>query len=439
MFVFSRANFWCRIGASPNSCFAGPGFRVIAGRMQNVVSDQPYRFVPAHRTWFWTSLFLFLLPRAMRKNWGVGRFDLRGGAKLKASLDAGHAVVLAPNHSRPCDPPVAAMLTRSIGVWPYAMASHHLFREDRFHNFLFPRIGVFSLHRESVDREAIKFAAHLLCDQPNAPLMLFPEGVTTRTNDRIKALMDGPVFIARTALKLKNWRPGRRLVIHPMAIRYFFDAPAARLPEVLAGSLAGLEAVLALAGGAALPLPARIARLEAAALARHETEHLGAPRQGTVAARRDALIERLLGVAEAEWLRGRKPDGDTLTRVKTLRTAILHDMVQGLVTPEERARRWTQLRTLDLAQELSFFPDDHSGENATPESLIEAVERLQENLTGKVSVHGPLRAVVEVLDPIEVTAERVRGEDPVMVRLHADLQSAVIRLREEASPSADAR
>ncbi len=57
--------------------------------------------------------------------------------------------------------------------------------------------------------------------------------------------------------------------------------------------------------------------------------------------------------------------------------------------------------------------------------ILETVERFEEDLTGKVSVHGPVEATVTVGDAIEVTAGReARGEaDPLMAAIEGQLQS----------------
>ena len=88
--------------------------------------------------------------------------------------------------------------------------------------WLLQRVGVFSVYREGMDREALKCAIQILADAQR-PLVLFPEGVISRSNDRLNHLMDGTVFIARNAAKQRaEQTPPGKVVVHPMAIRYFF-------------------------------------------------------------------------------------------------------------------------------------------------------------------------------------------------------------------------
>ena len=55
------------------------------------------------------------------------------------------------------------------------------------------------------------------------PLILFPEGIISRSNDRLRRLMDGPAFIARSAAKLraKANKPGKVFIV-PVALHYHF-------------------------------------------------------------------------------------------------------------------------------------------------------------------------------------------------------------------------
>ena len=74
---------------------------------------------------------------------------------LRESRDAGHGVLIAPNHCRPCDPFVISELARQVGEIPYTMASWHLFMQGRLQAWTLRRAGVFSIYREGMDRAAL--------------------------------------------------------------------------------------------------------------------------------------------------------------------------------------------------------------------------------------------------------------------------------------------
>ena len=121
---------------------------------------------------------------------------------------------------------------------------------------------------------------------------------------------------------------------------------------------------------------------------------------------------------EAEWTNGNR-DGHPVARVKRLRAAILPDMIKGDLDEAEKARRWRLLEDADLAQQLYHYPPNYVGDGASKARMIETVERFEEDLTGKVTVHGPVEATVTVGDAIEVsTGREARGEsDPLMAAI----------------------
>jgi hypothetical protein len=146
------------------------------------------------------------------------------------------------------------------------------------------------------------------------------------------------------------------------------------------------------------------------------------------------LIDRLLVPLETEWVKGRR-EKEIVGRVKLLRTAIVAEMVNGGLSEPELQRRWRHLADMYLAQQLSLYPPDYLAANPTPERMLETIERFQEDMTDKAAVHTPMRAVVEVGEAIEVSAERARGSegDPLMVaireQLEAMLASSLLRGR----------
>ncbi len=194
--------------------------------MQNIIIDQPYRFVPPKAGRFWPMLLRFVLPSYLNKSHGIESHELLGVDRLKASVAAGHGIMLTPNHCRPCDPMVVGLLSERIGRPLNVIASWHLFMQNRLLTWILPRMGAFSIYREGMDREALKCAIQIL-SEARRPLVLFPEGVITRTNDRLNHLMEGTAFIAHSAAKQRaGLKPAGKVVIHPVALRYSFRGDA---------------------------------------------------------------------------------------------------------------------------------------------------------------------------------------------------------------------
>lgn len=400
--------------------------------MQNVVIEKPYEFIPPYRGTFWAKAIqhLRLVDYYLRHWHGVERYECRGVEKLKASLAAGHGILLTPNHCRPCDPIAMGLLARDAETLCYGMASWHLFHDHWAVSTALVLIGAFSVYREGIDRKAISEAIQIL-ETAERPLIIFPEGAVTRTNDRLHALLDGVAFIARSAAKkrARAENPGK-VVIHPVAVKYFFQGDLLATVDPV---LARIEERLSWRPQREVPLFNRIAKLGYALLALKEIEFFGQPQSGRLGDRIPALIDRLLGPLEEEWF-GARQGGGVVPRVKNLRMKITPEMTQGTLAPEERARRWAQLADIYLAQQVSCYPIDYLTERLSIDRLLETVERYEEDLTDKVTVHGRLKVVMEVGDPIEVSTERERGAavDPLMAELERRLQGMLDALGKES-------
>jgi 1-acyl-sn-glycerol-3-phosphate acyltransferase len=399
--------------------------------MQNIVIEKPYKFVPPHRGSWWPSLIrkLGLFRRWLKKSEGVEGYELRHTERLRASLDAGHGVMLTPNHARNADPLVLGWLANDVGTNVFAMASWHLFNQDWFSGWAIQKMGGFSVYREGVDRQAINTAIEVL-ESAARPLILFPEGAVSRTNDRLHALLDGVAFIARTAAKRRAKHvEGGKVVIHPVAIKYRFQGD---FSEVADEVLSDIEHRLSWNPQRHLNVVDRIAKTGQALLSLKEIEHFGEAQQGRIPERLDGLINRLLNPLEEEWLSSPQ-SGAAVPRVKALRMKLLPEMVNGEVSEEERQRRWKQLSDIYLAQQVSCYPPDYLRQPSV-DRLLETLERLEEDLTDKARVHGSLKVIIQVCEAIEVSPKRDRKAevDPLMVQIEHDLQSALDELAQES-------
>ena len=394
--------------------------------MQNIIIDQPYEFVPPCHGDFWPNVLKPLLPYYLSRMHGVEAVELLGAERLRKSVEAGHGIMITPNHCRPPDPMVAAHLGYAVGRPIHVMASWHLFKQSAFQRWLLPKAGAFSVYREGMDREALKCAVQILVEA-RRPLVLFPEGVVSRTNDHVNHLMDGTVFIARNAAKQRAAEGGSgKVVIHPVAIRYFFEG---NIDETLTRALEKIEHRLSWRPQSQLGLADRIVKVGEALLTLKEIEYFGMPKNGELRQRLTELIDHLLVPLEVEWLKGKR-DENVVTRVKNLRTALLPEMVSGEIDEAERTRRWHQLADIYLAQQLFFYPPGYFTPQPTPERLLETVERFEEDLTDQTPLNRPIRAVVEVGEAIEVSPIRERGveTDPVMDRIRMELESMLAGL-----------
>ena len=395
--------------------------------MQNIVIDRPYTFIPPDRGTFWARVLNGLfLKRFLRTKHGVHSWELVGVERLRASVAAGHGVAIVSNHCRPCDPMVLFGLGRAVGAPIHIMASAHLFMESRLQAWVLQHVGVFSVYREGLDREALKCAIEILTEG-RRPLVLFPEGIVSRSNDRLTHMMDGTIFLARNAAKQRAAAtPPGKVVVHPVAIRYFY---LGEIGPAVGPVLEEIERRLTWSPQIGRPLTERLVKVGEALLTLKEIEYTGKALNGSIPERLARLIDHLLGPLEQEWLKGKR-DATVIGRIKSLRAAILPDMVADKVDETERARRWRQLADIYLAQQLSCYPPDYVA-GGTPERLLETAERFEEDLTDNVRVHAPLHAVVEVGEAIEVPPGRDRGSegDPMMVQMRQSIEIMLERLR----------
>src|SRR5436190_1717430 len=399
--------------------------------MQKIIVEKPYQFLPPYRRTFWPSVFraIRLHDYLLRKSEGVVAHEIRHLERLRASLASGHAVLITPNHPRTADPLAMGWLAVETPCHFHSMASWHLFEHGRLHGWVIRALGGFSVNREGVDRQAINTAIHLL-SEAKRPLIIFPEGATSRTADHLQALLDGVAFIARAAAKKRSKQsPPGKVVVHPVAIKYFFGGDIRRVSDEV---LTEIEHRLTWQPQHHPPLMERINKVGLALLSLKEIEHFGRAQAGTTAERLGRLIDRLLGPPETEWFKGVRA-GAVVWRVRNLRARLLPEMVAGTISPAERARRWQQLADIYLAQQLATYPPGYLV-RPTVDRVLEIIEKFEEDITDKARLHGQLKVVLDVGEPIEVSPERQRGVsvDPLMVQIREALQAMIDHLAEES-------
>jgi 1-acyl-sn-glycerol-3-phosphate acyltransferase len=386
--------------------------------MNLVVSDKPYVPVPPYHGTLWPRVLNAYIPRYLRRRYGVRKISIVHADKLRASIDAGHGVLITPNHCRDEDPFILSALAREVGQPFFVVASAHLFMGSKLQAFVLRRAGAFSIYREGMDKQAVQTSIQIL-ETAERPLVIFPEGHVSRTNDRLTPMLEGTALIARQAAK-KRAKENKKVVVHPVATRYSFPFD---VKSAAAKMLDQIETRLTWRPNGQTDLHQRVRKIGAGLLGLKEVEYLGHAQDGSVPDRVGKLTDAILKPLEAEWTNG-NADGHVVARVKRLRAAILPDMIHGDLDEAEKARRWRLLQDADLAQQLYHYPPDYIADGTPDGRVIETVERFEEDLTGKVSVHGPVEATVTIGDAIEVsTGREARGEgDPLMGSIETQLR-----------------
>lgn len=400
--------------------------------MQHIVVERPYQFMPPHRGTGWSTFIqrFNLQGFHLRKKEGIVAHECRHVERLRASLDAGHGILLTPNHCRTADPLVLGWLSRQAGCHVYAMASWHLFNQGWFNAWAIRVMGGFSVNREGVDRQAINMAIEIL-ETADRPLIVFPEGTTSRTNDQLHSLLDGVAFIARAAAKKRaKLSPAKQVVVHPIGLKYLYGGDIRESADQV---LTDLEHRLTWQPQRHLPLVERLAKVGRAIIALKEVEYFGRPSEGRLFERIQRLINGLLDPLEQEWMGGPQT-GPVVPRAKALRMKILPEMVQTAMSSDERERRWKQLEAVQLAQQLNFYPPQYLIDYPSVDRILETLERLEEDICDKARVHQPLKVIIEVGEAIPVSPERDRKAevDPLMSQIEGSLKGMIDRLMYES-------
>jgi 1-acyl-sn-glycerol-3-phosphate acyltransferase len=406
--------------------------------MQAIIVEKPYRFVPPFRS----TAFSWLVRRLGLHRWYLGAaekvtsHELRRTEHFQASRRAGHSILIAANHCRTADPFSVGWAIADLRCHLTGPASWHLFQSP-LQRFFLRALGAYSIHREGVDRASVNFTIDALVEGKRI-VGIFPEGATSRINDRLGPLQEGVTLIARTAAKrLAKQSPARKVMVHPVAVKYFFQGD---VEEAVDNTLTAIEARLSWPPQRHLPLVTRIEQAGSALLALKELQYFGAARSGALAERMARLIERLLGPHEAahgvaEKIRSPAETLATaLPRVRALRSKWVPELTTGALSAAERDERWKALADVYLAQQVAAFPPDYLCEYPSVDRLLEIVEKFEEDLTDKAHPHAPTKVVIEFGEGIEVSPERERGGngDPLMTEIHKRLSGMLERLGRES-------
>ena len=392
--------------------------------MHRVVIDEPYQFVPPYRGRLLSWMFRLWLRPYLRSKHGIIQCTYAGLDHVRDSVKSGHGILICPNHARDSDPMLMGMLCRKIPSHVYSMASWHIFKQTKLDAFVVRRLGGFSIYREGLDRQALDTAVQIVTDAER-PLVIFPEGVISRSNDRLNPLMEGVSFIARVAAKKRaEQSPPKKVVIHPIGIRYRL---VGELIDCIGPSLKRLEERTFWKCHDHLPIATRIRNLASAHLATREIEVLGDSCSGPFRPRIAHLINSILQPCELQYL-GKAKTGDVISRVKDIRSAIVPELLRGNLPSEEKSLRWRQLTDCYYAQTLSMYPVDYLDDGnrgiVTPERIAETVHRLEEDLTDSTTVQPCWKVEFNIGEAIAVDpGKKPRGSDPLMQTLRSNMLS----------------
>ncbi|MBL6723519.1 MAG: 1-acyl-sn-glycerol-3-phosphate acyltransferase [Rubripirellula sp.] len=396
----------------------------------SIVLDRPYRFIPPHRGNLWPSLIqkFRMVDHYLRLKEGVHSFECRNLEVFQELLESQKGLLLTPNHCRYADPLAMGWPARLAKTHVYAMASWHLFNKSWLDGFAIRKMGGFSVHRESSDRQSLEAAMQILASAER-PLILFPEGTTSRMNDSVKELLDGVSFIARSAARKASKQYGRSVVVLPVAIKYLCKGDAR---PWISEHACQLEDYLGFKRGKSLRLVARVQRLAEHWLSQMESSVFGSSRSGATSQRRHDLVSEMLGRLD-EQLGIQSEDVDFSMRIRQIRSKIIAKRFG------DQSNRIGDLKIASKeviqCQDLMTFDEQYiSGESVSDTRLVEALQRMQESCWGKAKLSMPLHAIIRFGGGIAVPDEKAprSQRDPLLTEIKLQLESMLQKLAQEA-------
>ena len=378
--------------------------------MQYIFVEKPYRFVkPLMSNWLAKLMNMGLIHAPMLRSESIVSIESRGVELLQNSIRDNHAIMMIPNHPRTSDPVVMFDLMRQVNTPLFSMASWHLFNQSRLVSAILWLYGAYSVNREGLDKSSINFTISAL--QKNVrPVLMFPEGATSRTNDALMPYLDGATFMARTAARRRKKDGQKKTVIHPIAIRYLFVGDA---EEELDGLMQAIKARLKFDLDPKLDAPARVmlALEKLVELKEKEFEIQGDTNSSTWQ-RCQHLANTAMEQAEVRCF-GKPSPQNISNRIRDIRAHVFPQLLNDSgLTEEEKKIRWRDLERTYLAWQMASYPKDYLAGSPSVDRVLEIAAKILEDLIDERRKCGKQKVIIEVCQPIEVPPEKYRGTEP---------------------------
>ncbi len=376
--------------------------------MRRLRNDLPYTFRPP-KPCGWLRALGLAINRAieLKRKYRIAKIQDEGFDPVRGLSEAGHSILLAPNHSDHSDPHVVMELAGRYGMRAFFMGAREIFEVSPTAAWALQSMGVFSVDRDGPDLSAIKTAIMLL-EKGTDPLVIFPEGEIYHHHRRLDPLNEG---VASILLKAAARLPeGKSAYLIPVALRFFHDPS---VEATFQDRLSKLEDRIGWTPKPLMPTDERIMRLGTGILALKETEYLGYAGSGNVQERLNHLCETLLTLVESRYPR----DAKAVTppeRVRALRYRIRRRLldVDKPPTPGEKEILLDDLDRVFTALQAHSYIGDYLLEDPTMDRRAETLLKLEEDLFGFPTYPVDRTARVVAGEPIPVSEMLKSGELP---------------------------
>lgn len=376
--------------------------------MRRLRNDLPYTFRPPKPCgWLRPLGLVFNRSVELARKYKIAKIQEEGFERVRELSEAGHSVLLAPNHSDHSDPHVVMELAARHGMRAFFMGAREIFEVSPTASWALQGMGVFSVDRDGPDLSAIKTAITLL-EKGTDPLVIFPEGEIYHHHRRLDPLNEGVASILlKAAARLPD---GKSAYLIPVGLRFFHDPS---VEATFRDRLSKLEDRIGWTPKPLMPVDERILRLGTGILALKETEYLGYAGSGTAQERLNHLCDTLLTLVESRYPR----DAKAVTppeRVRALRFRIRRRLLDAEKppTPGEKELLLDDLDRVFTALQAHSYIGDYLLGDPTLDRRAETILKLEEDLFGFPTYPVNRTARVIAGDPIAVSEMLKSGDLP---------------------------
>lgn len=379
--------------------------------MRNTVISTRQLFVPPRIHPCAALMGRLVLPWRLRNVDHVTRVEIDDDSVARLQALAGHRVILCPNHSYEADSVVVFHLSQQLGQYWHFLSAIENFQPP-MQGLMLRNIGVYSVIRGAADRRSFRCTQQLL-HEGRRWLVIFPEGEIVGQNDVIGEFQPGTVQLSFWVLRAMQATQPQHVLppiyAVPMAIKYLLTED---VRPAIRQRLARLEQKL---GITTYPtdLYDRLAQIGEGVLTTAELEY-GLHISGSVifSDRVQSVKQAILTRVAREVGMVLRPEQTQVEQVRSLLLAIDRVMwVEPAATSYSRQlqvehqRRVGALYT-DLWRVLRFAAsfDGYVRETMTWERMVELINLLEWELYGVKHMIGPQTAVIQVGQPLNLTA-----------------------------------
>lgn len=361
---------------------------------------QPFSFVPAKQNALVITLGEWCLPFVL-KALHVCKVEFRPETLDVLQSISNDRVLICPNHPTNTEPAVVFGLAKGV-----RQRFHYLCCREAFsywggaYGWLIQRFGAYSIVRGALDRSSFQYTRKVL-SQPNAKVVIFPEGEVYSQNDTLLPFQNGVIQQGFWAMEeAKKQDDSAEVLILPLAIHYRFISD---MRKPIERSLGHLESALGIASSSSTHYVERLKAIGASILERLErTYGVEHGESWSVQERMDAIKRAILRqAAQAVGI-----DVGEGSLVEAMRRVINAAHQVTLEQPATQSRYdvqlWEQQRAhiqpvlMDLERLANWIAvyDGYVAEDPTQERIVQTLWRLEKEVFGRVYCTGPMECRV---------------------------------------------